>query len=109
MNANNDEGKLISGKEALIALANGEKVQWAVGNGHWIDGTHENTIDLYLDEGGAHGFRIKPKTISINGIKVKKPKGINIFNGTTVKLYCETTEQAKELRDALRQVFGGAV
>lgn len=75
-------GELISGKEALIALANGEDVQkrstgWA--GGLWLDITEKEPFNLSCFFSGInrHGeeieFRIKPKTITLNGIEVPTP------------------------------------
>ena len=68
-----DVENLISGKDALIALANGEEVQWNAGNNNWIDASHKNSIDLYLDTDGAYGFRLKPRTIKIGDVEVPAP------------------------------------
>ena len=67
--------ELISGKEALIALANGEEVHYRNGNGIWC--VVENHMDLsnFLDD-SIHNwvsFRLKPRTITINGIEVPAP------------------------------------
>ena len=62
--------KLISGKDALIALANGEEVQWITGDGFRdIDG------DWQIKEFShpSFKFRLKPRTITINGIEVPAP------------------------------------
>ena len=64
--------KLISGKEALIALANGEKV--LIRSHHW-DNFDELTQDFslnvfFMDE---YEFKLKPRTISINGFEVPVP------------------------------------
>ena len=53
--------ELISGKEALIALANGEEVEYfdeKLGEWVYMDITHHFKRD----------FRLKPRTITINGI-----------------------------------------
>ena len=74
--------ELISGKEALIALANGESVQkrsdsWA--GDHWLDISKKEpfNLDCFLSGLNRHGetikFRIKPRTITINGIEVHAP------------------------------------
>lgn len=74
--------ELISGKEALIALANGESVQkrsdyWA--GDHWLDISKKEpfNLDCFLSGLNRHGetikFRIKPRTITINGIEVPAP------------------------------------
>ncbi len=58
--------ELISGKEALIALANGEEVQYFDENlSEWI----------YMDMSNhfKRNFRLKPRTITLNGIEVPAP------------------------------------
>jgi len=92
MNANNDEGKLISGKEALIALANGEDVEWnckgfsgenwhsVLSSPHTKIGAVEILNHEYGNDAvGYYGdvlFRLKSRTISINGIEVPAPDDI---------------------------------
>ena len=61
--------KLISGKEALIALANGEEVEYNSING-WSDVKHLH-VHEYLGVG--YEFRLKPHTITLNGIEVPAP------------------------------------
>ena len=67
--------KLISGKEALIALANGEGVQGNIGS-KWVDISVDQKLSIKSfitetnDYGGAVKFRLKPRTITINGIEV---------------------------------------
>lgn len=63
--------ELISGKEALIALANGEKVELqALGDMNWYDSTQWTVGELLCFKGK---FRLKPHTITINGIEVPAP------------------------------------
>lgn len=70
--------KLISGKEALIALANGEEVQGNIGS-EWVDISVDQKLSIKSfitetnDYGGAVKFRLKPRTITINGIEVPAP------------------------------------
>ena len=64
--------KLISGKEALIALANGEKVECRVYGNNWINADNrQHTLSLFFDD--CFQFRLKPRTITINGIEVPAP------------------------------------
>ena len=64
--------ELISGKEALIALANGEDVECRAYEKNWVDaGNHNHNIGLFFD--GGFQFRLKPRTITINGIEVPAP------------------------------------
>ncbi|WP_180069417.1 hypothetical protein [Acinetobacter sp. YH12112] len=62
--------KSISGKEALIALANGEDVQASVNGFDWKDAVEFGLV--YFLNGDAY-FRLKPRTITINGIEVPAP------------------------------------
>ena len=57
--------ELISGKEALIALANGKEVQIWNGNIWWdVEGDYQINVFLKTER----KFRLKPRTITINGI-----------------------------------------
>ena len=74
MNTKVNEGKLISGKDVLIALANGKEVEAYVeyeANLHEWQNARELTICDVLDSGFI--FRLKPRTITINGIEMPAP------------------------------------
>ena len=82
--------ELISGKEALIALANGEVVQVRNPNDTWYkDWTDYESFKFKMwigcfTDGASQGyeFRLKPRTIKLNGIEVPapfKPKHGDIF------------------------------
>ena len=64
--------KLLTGKEALIALANGEDVECRAYEHNWInvDNKH-HPLSLFFDD--SFQFRLKPKTITLNGIEVPAP------------------------------------
>ena len=66
--------ELISGKEALIALANGEDVECKndVTGMDWSDATGL-LVRAFFDPTHMWGFRLKPRTITINGIEVPAP------------------------------------
>jgi len=80
MNANNDEGKLISGKEALAKVADGvvqykcdeDPVadRWTTITDHFWD---QYNLGVFLNEDTTWKFRIAPRTITINGIEVPAP------------------------------------
>ena len=125
--------ELISGKEALIALANGEEVEWthfSVGEWHNVP---EKTAKLqyFLDGGSGWKFRLKPRTIIINGIEVPAPfepkegeeyfliypekicgYGLNVHKEKPYNSYWtqfgawRTEEEIKQVVAALRSVFG---
>ena len=91
--------ELISGKEALIALANGEEVQLRNLKDSWYkEWTDYNSfkfktwIGFFIEgESSGHEFRIKPRTITINGIEVPapfKPKHGEVFWHIDVREIC---------------------
>ena len=120
---------LISGKEALIALANGEEVEWRHPERDWFKAPQCNmrTQDFFS---GIYQFRLKPRTITINGIEVAKPqknmpkKGDEVFTldftryegyvswtcqssiNTFDRDWWKSEDEIKQVVEALRQVFG---
>ena len=66
--------ELISGKEALIALANGEEVEFKDGMEKWENIKHHMNLDLsmFLTAPEWMKFRLKPRTITINGVELNK-------------------------------------
>ena len=70
--------ELISGKEALIALANGVKPSeiegmFAAGLGDSLYLSIDGKVDLCVKHLNEKLFRLKPRTITINGIEVPAP------------------------------------
>ena len=128
MNTKVNEGKLISGKEALIALANGQDVEYKSING-W---SHAKHLHVYEFFGVYPKLRLKPKTIKLNGIEVPapfKPKEGDLYwhispeymSGYRESMYSDgnvdtwqqfgawrTEDEIKQVVAALRQVFGGS-
>ena len=133
MNTKVNEGKLISGKEALIALANGDEVEWthfSVGEWHKVP-QKTAKLQYFLDDDLGWKFRLKPRTITINGIEVPAPFepkcGDMVWclseltpSGYEARTtyepedffsnlgYWRTKEEIKQVVAALRQVFGGS-
>lgn len=131
MNTKVDECKLISGKEALIALANGENIQQNI-NGEWSDIRRDISWRSIL--GDNYSLRLKPRTISINGIEVPAPFEPKVGEGyfylnakykvgyskTMREPLCNqdnkniengawrTEEEIKQVVAALRQIFGAS-
>lgn len=56
---------LISGKEALIALANGEEVEYKLDKS-WFDAVYLSAFDFLS---GNYKLRIKPRTINLNDVE----------------------------------------
>ena len=71
MNTKVDEGKLISGKEALIAIGEGEEIEYKFKDSNGWMPQNCLTIDGYLSDVAI--FRLKPRTITVNGIEVPAP------------------------------------
>lgn len=128
MNANNDEGKLISGDEAKKAWADGETVEFHYADTIWAELPSRAQLSIFDDE--EIKFRVKPKTILINGIEVPAPfepkdgdktyyLNDGMSNGYRESGHLEhfeyhfgawrTEEEIKQVVAALRTVFGGAV
>ena len=60
---------LISGKEALIALVNGEEVEFKCGGMSWTNlDAKQQPLEILIDKNVE--LRLKPKTTSLNGIEV---------------------------------------
>ena len=131
---------LISGKEALIALADGQEVEYWCENDpsiqkKWtqIKSLSEYKLSYFLENKPRFEFRLKPKTITLNGIEVPVC-GSNYQEGETIfvfddccdgrgyieysasgyqyqnsipKLWWRTEDEIKQVVAALRQVFGG--
>ena len=127
--------ELISGKEALIALANGEDVEFDTGVGTW----HLAHKGLTLHCFDSYKFRLKPRTITINGIEVPAPfeprhrdnywyvcldnycgyevgkytkiikESIEFFNSRNQLGAWRTEDEIKQVVSALRSVFKGGV
>ena len=132
MNTKVNEGKLIGGKEALIALANGEEVEYT--NSCTLSWHNLSLSGISINEildPKFNKFRLKPRTITINGIEVPasaededyRHQGIWILNSFEHKDYgyvvlditdelprywWRTEEEVKQVVAALRQVFGGS-
>ena len=133
MNTKVNEGKLISGKEALIALANKIPIEYTSDAlGEWFDVNNSNTLGIF--ERSDFKFRLKPRTITLNGIEVPAPFEPKVGEGyfylnakykvgyskTMREPLCNqdnkniengawrTEEEIKQVVAALRQVFGGS-
>lgn len=80
MNTKVNEGKLISGKEALTRVTEGivqckcdeDSVadRWTTITDHFWD---QYNLGVFLNENTTWKFRLKPRTILINGIEVPAP------------------------------------
>ena len=104
--------KLISGKEALLALVNGEEVQGTVGC-EWVDISIDQNLSIKSfatgknDFGGAVFFRLKPRTITLNGIELGHCVSIGICRiKNEVSIQFKDESDAEKLHDLLVKIFG---
>jgi len=125
--------KLISGKEALKLVADGvvQYIHSSETQDRWTTITDhfwcQYNLGMFLDADTAFKFRLKPRTITINGIKVPAPfepkKGEAFYHITpsqdkgyfynTNECFHQfgawrTEEEIKQVVEALRNVFGGS-
>jgi len=134
MNTKVDEGKLISGLD-IPRLAREEvgfqfrtPPNGSYQGGNWIDfrlDEHEEEFTIGDLINPRYEFRLKPRTITINGIEVPAPfepgkddaywvlntnipRGYERKKGFVVCLAWRTEEEVKQVVSALRQVFGGS-
>ena len=116
---------LISSNEAKLAWANGEQLQVAhITENEWRDLNDNYALSVFTSD--KYVFRLKPRTITINGIEVPapfEPKEGEIYwyltdsrcgygcienkEGCRVGIAAWRTEdEIKQVVTALRQVFG---
>ena len=92
--------ELISGKEALIALANNQEVEYfdeKLGEWVYMDMTHHFKRD----------FRIKPRTISINGVELNQCYSVAIdYTRNEVKVEFKNRNDAEALHDVISKLYG---
>ena len=107
--------KLISGKEALIALANGEAVQVRNLNDTWYkDWTDYESFKFkmwigYFTDGASQGyeFRLKPRTITINGVELAPCYAVGIDHiKNEVSIQFNNNEDAVKLNNLLLNIYG---
>ena len=97
--------ELISGKEAKLAWANNKEVEYMPLNKWNLLG---GSTPLSIFDRDDVKFRLKPRTITINGIEVPSVRYIAHSGGNCVKISCHCPEDARVINAALRQVFGGS-
>lgn len=104
--------ELISGKDALIALANGKEVQGTMG-GEWTDISIEQKLSIRLfttgknNAGDAIFFRLKPSTVTLNGIEFSPCVSIGICRiKNEVSIQLKDESDADRLYALLTNLFG---
>ena len=132
MNTKVNEGKLISGKEAKLAWANGAELEfYSPALDMWFSLNNKPFMSDIFD---TRDIRFKPRTITINGIEVPAPfepkfgEGYFYLNAKYKDGYSKTMreplcnqdnkniengawrteEEIKQVVAALRQIFGAS-
>ena len=101
--------ELISGKEALIALANGEEVEFKDGMEKWENIKHHMNLDLsmFLTAPEWMKFRLKPRTITINGVELAPCYAVGIdHTKNEVSIQFNNNEDAVKLNNLLLNIYG---
>ena len=98
--------ELISGKEALIALANGEEVQASINGFDWKDAIEFGLV--YFLNGDAH-FRLKPRTVNLNGVEVGQlySSQWDKHNPNKVTIEFKTEKEARHFSNNALKIFNG--
>ena len=98
--------KLISGKEALIALANGEGVECRAYEKNWINANNKHhPLSLFFDD--SFQFRLKPRTITINGVELNQCYSVAIdYTRNEVKIEFKNRNDAEALHDVISKLYG---
>jgi len=89
---------MLTGKEALIALANGEEVEYKTKEGGW------HPIPELLD---SIKMRTKPRTITINGIELPKPSFTchSTSNSNIIEIGFNTEQEARDFHLQFRRAW----
>lgn len=107
--------KLISGKDALIALANGVDVEF---NSHMSNSVWLRAKELKASEilnhcmvlGGdkySIEFRLKPRAITLNGVELSPCYSVGIDRiKNEVSIQFKDESDAEKLHDLLAELFG---
>ena len=98
--------ELISGKEALIALANGEEVECRAYEKNWINANNNHhPLSLFFDD--SFQFRLKPRTITINGVELAPCYAVGIdHTKNEVSIQFNNNEDAVKLNNLLLSIYG---
>ena len=98
--------KLISGKEALIALANGKEVECRAYGKNWINANNKHhPLSLFFDD--SFQFRLKPRTITINGVELNQCYSVAIdYTRNEVKIEFKNRNDAEALHDVISKLYG---
>ncbi len=96
---------LISGKEALIALANGEDVEVQyIGKKNWED-IKQNKFSLTIFDNNRYLFRIKPRTIKIEITEDYSAALSSTVKGSNVSINFNSNDDAVKFYKAIYELM----
>ena len=104
--------ELISGKEALIALANGVNPsdiegKFSAGLDSYLFISIEGKIYLCVKHLNEELFRLKPRTITINGVELAPCYAVGIdHTKNEVSIQFNNNEDAVKLNNLLLNIYG---
>ena len=101
--------KLISGKEAFDAAYNGCEAQWRwTGKDvEWRELEGGTAFSINELKGGACEFRLKPRTITINGVELNQCYSVAIdYTRNEVKVEFKNRNDAEALHDVISKLYG---
>lgn len=102
--------ELISGKEALMALGNGEEVEFKTQRvGKWVNikDIPEYKVTDFLENKFYDEFRRKPRTITLNGVELNRCYSLGIDRiKNEVAIQFKDESDAEILHDLLARLYG---
>lgn len=97
--------ELISGKEALESILNGIDVQYLNPFNQWDDSAIAISVMDFLD--CKFKFRLKPRTITINGVELAPCYAVGIDHiKNEVSIQFHNNEDAVKLNNLLLNIYG---
>ena len=97
--------ELISGKEALESILNGIDVQYLNPFNQWDDSAIAISVMDFLD--CKFKFRLKPRTITINGVELNQCYSVAIdYTKNEVKVEFKNRNDAEALHDVISKLYG---
>jgi len=97
--------ELISGKDALIAIGKGKEIEYKFEDSNGWMPQNCLTIDGYLNNVAI--FRLKPRTIKINGTELNQCYSVAIdFTKNEVKVEFKNRNDAEALHDVISKLYG---
>lgn len=101
--------ELISGKDAFDAAYNGDEAQWRW-TGKKVESRElkgETAFSINELKGGGCEFRLKPRTITLNGVELSPCVSIGICRiKNEISIQFKDESDAEKLHDLLAELYG---